>query len=198
MKAKGKIVIVESSELIRSGLISLINQKIANVSVFWYPSLSDFFKSGKEGNDLLIISPLALREDEQKVVKQQLSPQIAKRVIALFSGNYPNNLLRYYDDVINIYEHSDQIINKIFKLIEKNDLESSQEQGDLSEREKEVLEAVALGKPNKEIADILNISIHTVMTHRKNITKKLGITSISGLTVYAIINKIIDVSKLKG
>ena len=62
---------------------------------------------------------------------------------------------------------------------------------DLSIREKEVLVAVAKGKTNKEIADELNISIHTVMTHRKNITGKTGIKSISGLTVYALINNLV-------
>ena len=62
---------------------------------------------------------------------------------------------------------------------------------DLSLREKEVLIAVAKGKTNKEIADELNISIHTVMTHRKNITSKTGIKSISGLTVYALLNNLV-------
>jgi DNA-binding CsgD family transcriptional regulator len=63
---------------------------------------------------------------------------------------------------------------------------------DLSEREKDVLQLVALGHSNKEIAEKLFISIHTVISHRKNITEKLGIKSISGLTVYAILNKMID------
>ncbi|MDR0415442.1 MAG: LuxR C-terminal-related transcriptional regulator [Prevotellaceae bacterium] len=63
---------------------------------------------------------------------------------------------------------------------------------ELSEREREVLTKVALGAINKEIADSLNISLNTVITHRKNITAKLGIKTISGLTVYAIINGIIS------
>jgi DNA-binding CsgD family transcriptional regulator len=47
------------------------------------------------------------------------------------------------------------------------------------------------GFANKEIADTLNISIHTVISHRKNITEKTGIKSLSGLTIYAITKKII-------
>jgi DNA-binding CsgD family transcriptional regulator len=62
----------------------------------------------------------------------------------------------------------------------------------LSERETEVLRHVALGLSNKEIADKLFISPHTVITHRKNITARLGIKSISGLTVYAILKNIIS------
>lgn len=59
---------------------------------------------------------------------------------------------------------------------------------ELSQREIDVLAQVASGHTNKEIADNLNISVNTVLTHRKNITAKLGIKSVSGLSVYAIMN----------
>ena len=58
------------------------------------------------------------------------------------------------------------------------------------------MQLVALGNSNKEIAEKLFISIHTVISHRKNITEKLGIKSISGLTVYAILNKLIDTNSI--
>ena len=61
-------------------------------------------------------------------------------------------------------------------------------QSELSQREIEVLTLVASGKINKEIADALQISINTVLTHRKNISAKLGIKSVSGLSVYAMMN----------
>ena len=59
---------------------------------------------------------------------------------------------------------------------------------ELSKREIDVLKLIARGHINKEIADILNISFNTVLTHRKNITAKLGIKSVSGLSVYAMMN----------
>ena len=58
----------------------------------------------------------------------------------------------------------------------------------LSPREIDVLKQVAIGLTNKEIADRLGISVNTVLTHRKNITAKLGIRSVSGLSVYAMMN----------
>lgn len=67
----------------------------------------------------------------------------------------------------------------------------------LSERERDVLIQVVNGLSNKEIADKLFISIHTVMTHRKNITRKLNIHSTAGLTIYAIVNKLINIDSLK-
>ena len=57
-----------------------------------------------------------------------------------------------------------------------------------------VLVLVAKGMANKEIADRLNISIHTVMSHRKNIAHKTGIKSVAGLTVYALLNNLLDAS----
>jgi regulator of cell morphogenesis and NO signaling len=67
---------------------------------------------------------------------------------------------------------------------------------ELSEREKEVLVQIVRGLSNKEIADVLCISMHTVISHRKNITRKLNIHSSAGLTIYAIVNKLIDINNL--
>lgn len=77
-------------------------------------------------------------------------------------------------------------------LVNFESLQSGDARSELSERECEVLAKVAQGAINKEIADSLNISLNTVITHRKNITAKLGIKTISGLTVYAILNGIIS------
>ena len=68
-----------------------------------------------------------------------------------------------------------------------------QEGEELSDREKEILVSVANGLLNKEIADKYNISIHTVISHRKNITRKTGIKTVAGLTVYALLNNLIEI-----
>ena len=68
---------------------------------------------------------------------------------------------------------------------------------ELSEREKDVLIQVVRGLSNKEIADVLCISQHTVISHRKNITRKLNIHSTAGLTIYAIVNKLVDLNTLE-
>ncbi len=64
---------------------------------------------------------------------------------------------------------------------------------DLSEREREVIRMVAMGLSNKEIADKLFIAVNTVMTHRRNINRKIGIHAAAGLTIYAIVHGIINV-----
>jgi len=113
--------------------------------------------------------------------------------------------------LISIYEKKSENENKIDLFISgsriqqivseilnssNNQIVENTESSDLTAREKEVLKLVALGHSNKEIADQLFISHHTVISHRKNLTDKLGIKSISGLTVYAILNKLIDTESI--
>ena len=75
--------------------------------------------------------------------------------------------------------------------------EPADKREELSAREKEILVSVARGLLNKEIADRHNISINTVITHRKNITHKTGIRTVAGLTAYAILNNLIDINEIE-
>lgn len=67
----------------------------------------------------------------------------------------------------------------------------------LGEREKDVIIALVQGMSNKEIADHLCIAVNTVITHRRNIARKLQIHSPAGLTIYAIVNNLVDISSVK-
>ena len=97
--------------------------------------------------------------------------------------------------MVSIYDSADMVLSRLSAAVEQSAAPQNRNEGDeLSSRERDILTAVARGKTNKEIADELNLSVHTVMTHRKNISHKLGINYISGLTVYAILNKLIDVT----
>ncbi len=75
--------------------------------------------------------------------------------------------------------------------------DSSASTDNLSPREKEIVTGIALGLSNKQIADKLCISVHTATTHRRNISNKLGIHSAAGLTIYAIVNRLVDISEVK-
>ena len=75
--------------------------------------------------------------------------------------------------------------------------EKQEDTDGLSQREREIITCVVKGLSNKEIAEHLYISIHTVMTHRRNIARKLQIHSPTLLTIYAIVNKLVDVSEVK-
>ena len=81
---------------------------------------------------------------------------------------------------------------------DKTTLDSSvSETEPLSLREREIVICVVKGMTNKEIADRLFLSIHTVNTHRRNIARKLEIHSAAGLTIYAIVNKLVELNEVK-
>jgi DNA-binding CsgD family transcriptional regulator len=81
--------------------------------------------------------------------------------------------------------------------LNRPDSVSGNEKSELSDREKEVLTLVAKGYLNKNIADELHISINTVLTHRKKLTAKLGIKTVSGITMYAMLNGMISVGDIQ-
>ena len=93
-------------------------------------------------------------------------------------------------NTVDTLQGTERIVAALSAFLGERDEEASANL--LSQREIEVLRLVASGMINKQIADTLNISINTVLTHRKNITAKLGIKSVSGLSFYAMMNGIID------
>lgn len=117
------------------------------------------------------------------------------------------SLFQLQDDLGHHTSIEDDIFMPMIRLLENPKAlqtvstsagESDEEgRGELSEREKEILVSVASGLINKEIADKHNISINTVITHRKNITRKTGIKTVAGLTVYAILNGLVDISSVE-
>ncbi len=92
-----------------------------------------------------------------------------------------------------------ELYNRKNKIIERKTMGKNpgkHKSSVLSKREKNILREVALGLTNKEIANKLFISIHTVTTHRKNITRKIGIKTVSGLTIYSILNGLIKLEEV--
>ena len=110
-------------------------------------------------------------------------------IIGLDFSESPLVNTTHFDEVIFKSDSHGEILSKIKRHLSSIEAGSSNK---ISSREREILKLVASGNSNKQIAAKLFISIHTVITHRKNITMKLGVKSISGLTLYAIINNIVD------
>lgn len=81
---------------------------------------------------------------------------------------------------------------------ESFELQTEKKNDALSAREKEIIACIAKGMSNKEIAEELNLSVHTVTTHRRNLSAKLQIHSPAGLTIYAIVNKLINLQDIQG
>lgn len=143
--------------------------------------------------DLIVMDPQALDFNERQNAKTVLQAYTDAPVVALQTTILNEEFLKGYDEVINLYDSPSTIIRKLrAALTVKNDSQHTDGE-ELSTREKEILIAVAQGMQNKEIADKYFISVNTVITHRKNITKKTGIRSVAGLTVYAMLNNLIEI-----
>ena len=123
------------------------------------------------------------------------------KIIALMTSLCPMSLLRMFDEQISLYDAPEQIREKLERLIDVSgddgSVENGEEQQSLSAREKEIVICVVKGMTNREIADKLFLSAHTVITHRRNIARKLQIHSPSGLTIYAIVNKLVELKDIK-
>ncbi|MFH1742376.1 MAG: LuxR C-terminal-related transcriptional regulator, partial [bacterium] len=94
---------------------------------------------------------------------------------------------------LNVTRTESEIIEKLQRIFSLDSARGSpNKKGNLTSREIDVLKLVARGQSNKQIADRLSISMHTVISHRKNITRKLGVKTVSGLTMYAVLNGLIS------
>ncbi|MBD5356480.1 MAG: response regulator transcription factor [Bacteroides sp.] len=118
------------------------------------------------------------------------------KIVAIEVGKLNRQAAALYDDVISVIDDMETITSKIKKLCTP-DSDTPEEKDTLSQREKEIISLVVKGMTNQEIADKLFLSIHTVITHRRNIARKLEIHSATGLTIYAIVNKIVDITDIK-
>jgi DNA-binding NarL/FixJ family response regulator len=147
--------------------------------------------------DVLIINPSVLDYDKRFALRSLFQASPSMSLVALVYNYVPSDVLRQYNGIIEIGDTYNTIEATLHTaMTSRTDKKEPVENQDLTEREIDVLIAVAKGLMNKEIADRLSISIHTVISHRKNITRKIGIKSVSGLTVYALINNLIDKAEI--
>lgn len=187
------IVIAEPSVIIRGGLISVL-QSANNLSID-LAELSDISSLSESLSkllpDILIINPSHLGVFSPVQLKDYAKNI---KVVALQTTLAEQAAIKNYDGVISIYDSAESIKETLSNVISAD--EHIDLKAELSTREKEIVVCVANGMTNKEIADVLCLSTHTVVSHRRNITNKLEIYSPSGLTIYAIVNKLIDIDSL--
>lgn len=147
--------------------------------------------------DIVIVDPAVFPHSAQDGVRQYISEYTDAAIVAFPSVFLDEEAARQYDAVLNLYDSPAGIIHKLRAAVTAPRDNAATEGPELSSREKDILICVAKGLINKEIADLYNISIHTVITHRRNITRKTGIKTVAGLTVYALLNNLIDPSSVE-
>lgn len=192
-----KIIVAETAPIILRGIVQcLVNIKDFRSSVIEVDSKDSLMGAiSSEFIDLLIINPTfgGLLHPEE-VRKTSLNSEI--KIFAIEISKLSKSTLALYEDHLHVTDELAEISYKVRNSMHENPNEI-EEKGNLSSREKEIISFVVKGLTNNEIADKLFLSVHTVMTHRKNIARKLQIHSATGLTIYAIVNKIVDLSEIK-
>ena len=201
MKNRGmiRVAIAESSVIVRGGLTAAFKRlsaiKIQPIEVLSKEALQDCLRM--QLPDMLVVNPTFGDYFDVARFKEEMGDRKI-RLIAMVKGFVDQSLLSKYDEAISIFDDLDTLSRKLSGLLEVEDEEEVVDGQDvLSQREKEIVVCVVKGMTNKEIAESLYLSIHTVITHRRNISKKLQIHSSAGLTIYAIVNKLITISEVK-
>lgn len=191
MKPLTQILVVEPSDIIRAGLKALLSEE---EFVFQAPlrevPVDMPQRLVRQQPDILLLNPTLLNTPARMQVLslQQARPGMA--IVALVYQYVDPQVLSLFKTVLDIREGGSRVAQLLRESCQ-SDVEGVEESYELSERESEVLVLVARGLSSKEIADQLNISVHTVNTHRKNITHKTGIKSVAGLAVYAMLHNLI-------
>ena len=191
------IAVADTSIIVRSGLVAVLKRlpdlNIQTIEVTSKEGLQYCMDAHRP--DLLIVSPQFEGWFDLEGFKQAYGPHELK-IVALVSVVMDANQLKDYDEQINLFDDVEKLTRKISSLMNVDE-EDENEQDALSQREKEIIGCVVRGMTNKEIAEKLFISVHTVITHRRNITRKLQIHSAAGLTIYAIVNKLVELGEVK-
>lgn len=193
-----KIAIISEAMILRRGLRAfLLNSLDSSLIIEEFRTPEDFRDSSTYTQfSLVFLQHSSLKEFSQD---EKLLRQVSDMyLITVYDQPDTPEKAPYVTDSFYCQVTDEEMTEKLnsWKNEWLDELMANSVERDLSDREKNVLKLVAKGMTNKEVAEALFLSPHTVITHRKNITKKLGIQTVSGLTVYALINNLIDPSEV--
>ena len=174
---KKKIILITPSKIIARG----INAILSDYGDFRLEAiLSDISRENENvlkntSVDIIIIDTGLWGYSSRRQFRSLISEYSHAAIIGVNTLALDEESKKLYDELFSIYDAPSVIINKLRAANTSEREQSEQNKNELSIREQEILVCVAKGMLNKEIADKFNISIHTVITHRKNITKKTQI-----------------------
>ncbi len=189
-----EIAIIEPNTLAGLGLRHLLQQMMPAITIRHFGSMQQLTDDTPDMYGHYFVSS-AVYFEHASFFLQRMS-----RTIVLTSGGAVPGLSDV--NTLNVNQSEQALTRDILRLHSRghghdhNHRPTMAVEHDLSPREIEVLVLLTRGFINKEIADRLNISLTTVITHRKNITEKLGIKSLSGLTIYAVMRGYVEPHEL--
>jgi DNA-binding NarL/FixJ family response regulator len=192
---KYRTIIIEPSQIIQEGIKLFLEKNPCFQVTACFSDLQSFEnKRIKEDLQIILCNPAIIKFYEPANIRNLFADYPDVYLIAILYQYVDAETLQNFDGILDIYDEGWKISKKILKTIETTHPKNDQVTNniELSDREKDILIALAQGLANKEIADKLHISTHTVISHRKNIVRKTGIKTVSGLTLYALFNNLLS------
>lgn len=192
---KYDIFICEPSAIVAGGIESILLQMNPSFNIKKSENFNDLLHSIEFNSLNLVLINLSVVHNRIDQFRNILKDNPFLKFTGIITSLHEPQLMSFFDSTITITDKNEEVKTVIKNQLLKEEPEENSHQV-LSEREIEVLRLIVSGKSNKEIADILHLSIHTVITHRKNISQKTGIKTESGLTIYAVVKNIVSLQKL--
>lgn len=188
MHRNKQIAIILQDTLQSIGLQSILTDYFPPVELSCFSNFEAFIPASNESFDFYFIHP------ETFVLNADFFLPRRSKTMILINGPEGTGGQPTANNHLTLFASQETMIEQIQQLLagENSYTTAGESSKELSVREVDVLQLIVKGITNKEIADKLNISLNTVLSHRKNITAKLGIKTVSGLTFYAIMNGIIS------
>jgi DNA-binding CsgD family transcriptional regulator len=188
------VVIATPAYITKKGISSIIDE-IQDADLVYFDEINELNKFLEQNNaDCIIIEHLYFKDNDNWDLLFQLKKDTPIVLLSENQNNVPAS--KQFNYIINRNSPKDKLVPVFYEILNQPKQGKSSSPL-LSERETDVLKLVALGYTNQQIADNLFISKHTVISHRKNITSKLGIKTVSGLTVYAVLNNLIPKDQIQ-
>lgn len=195
---KHTILLVEPSDTLREGLAGiLLDRNNTAIALELCSDPAELYTAFINVEPRVLMASPAIFESREKQIRA-LREKYAFHSVGLLYCYYHPDQLEDFDALIHLTDSREKIKMTIAKLlVDPADQSAAAASGDaLSIREKEVLRLLVSGNSTKKIAEALFISTHTVNAHRKNIIRKLDIQTVSGLTIYAVLNNIISLEEV--
>jgi DNA-binding NarL/FixJ family response regulator len=192
-----KVAIIDPNTLSALGLKSMLMNVMPIMTVETFGSFAELMANKPESFFHYFVAMNVVLEN-----KLFFSEHRRKTIVLTLSRDTASQLSEFHSLCINVPES--ELVRSLLLLEQhahgngKNlpPMPQMLQQKILSDRELEVLALIVQGYINKEIADKLNIGLTTVITHRKNIMDKLGMKSVSALTIYAVMHGYVDIHQI--
>jgi len=199
MKMEGRphIAIIDPNTLAVLGLKQLLQNVMPIATVDTFGSMTELMANKPEQYMHYFVSMNIVLENRSFFTDNR-----RKTIVLTLSLTENNKLSEFHSLCINVPES--ELVRALLQLQHMGHADGRNmppmpkilQQKILSDREIEVMSLIVQGFINKEIADKLNIGLATVITHRKNIMEKLGMKSVSALTIYAVMHGYVDINKI--